>query len=124
MEIQRVRGPAVGRNQAVAYSGLAWAVGAACRPGLGFADQMRETLQIIDQSLAALGTDKTRLLSAQVFLADMADKPRMDEAWNAWLGPNPDHWPQRACVGAPLTGDLLVEITVVAAAKPAAEEPP
>ena len=115
MEIKRVSGRAVGRNQAVAYNGTVWAVGAAGQPGLGFADQMRATLAVLDNSLAALGTDKTRLLTAQVFLTDMANKTAMDEMWNAWLGPNPDHWPQRACLGTALTGDLLVEITVVAA---------
>jgi enamine deaminase RidA (YjgF/YER057c/UK114 family) len=117
MEIKRLRGPAVGRNQAVAYGGLVWTVGTARRAGLDLPDQTREALHAIEQSLNELGSDKTRLLSAQVFLTDMSRKAEMDAVWNQWIGPNPDHWPQRACVGAPLTGDLLVEITVVAAAK-------
>lgn len=115
MNIQRLRGTATGRNQAVAYNGLVWAVGSAKNTHLDLADQTRETLDVIEQSLLALGSDKTRLLSAQVFLTDMSRKAEMDEVWNAWVGPNPDHWPQRACLGTALTGDLLVEVTVVAA---------
>ena len=45
----------------------------------------------------------------------MATKPEMDEVWNAWIGPNPDHWPQRACVGAALADGCLVEIILLAA---------
>ena len=45
----------------------------------------------------------------------MATKPEMDEVWNAWIGPNPDHWPQRACVGAALAEGSLVEIILLAA---------
>jgi enamine deaminase RidA (YjgF/YER057c/UK114 family) len=52
-----------------------------------------------------------------VFLTDMGRKAEMDLVWNEWLGPNPEHWPQRACLGTALTGDLLVEITVVAAGR-------
>jgi enamine deaminase RidA (YjgF/YER057c/UK114 family) len=119
MNIQRVRGGAAGRNQATAYGGLVWAVGSAQRTThLGLPEQLRETLEVLDRSLAALGSDKTRLLSAQVFLTDMAHKPAMDELWNEWLGPNPEHWPQRACLGTALTGTLLVEITVIAAQIP------
>ena len=41
----------------------------------------------------------------------------MDEVWNDWIGSDWQNWPQRACVGAPLAGDTLVEIVVTAAAK-------
>ena len=67
------------------------------------------------RSLGEAGSDKTRILSAQIFLVDMATKAEMDEVWNAWLGPNPDHWPQRACVGAALAYGCLVEIILLAA---------
>ena len=53
--------------------------------------------------------------SAQIYLVDMATKPEMDEVRNAWIGPNPDHWPQRACVGAALADGCRVEITLLAA---------
>jgi enamine deaminase RidA (YjgF/YER057c/UK114 family) len=115
VHIRRLPGTAHGRSQAVTFNGLVWAVGSARNTRLDLKDQTRETLQVIEQSLMALGSDKTRLLSAQVFLTDMNRKAEMDEVWNAWIGPNPEHWPQRACLGTALTGDLLVEVTVIAA---------
>jgi enamine deaminase RidA (YjgF/YER057c/UK114 family) len=90
-------------------------VGSARDTSLDVAGQTRQTLEQIERSLDALGTGKTRLLSAQVFLTDMGRKAEMDAVWNEWIGPDPGHWPQRACLGTALTGDLLVEITVVAA---------
>jgi len=53
--------------------------------------------------------------SAQIYLVDMATKPEMDEVRNAWTGPNPDHSPKRACVGAGLADGCRVEIALLAA---------
>jgi enamine deaminase RidA (YjgF/YER057c/UK114 family) len=65
--------------------------------------------------LAAAGTDKSYLLSAQIFVSDIALRPQMNEVWNAWIDPrNP---PTRACVGVQLEGNTKVEIVVVAAKK-------
>jgi enamine deaminase RidA (YjgF/YER057c/UK114 family) len=55
------------------------------------------------------------LLSATVYLADLREKPVFDPEWLAWVGSDPHHWPQRACVQAALAGGALVEIAVVAA---------
>lgn len=115
MEIKRIFGSAIGRSRAVAYGGLVWAVGNAQDESLNFSAQMRESLHLIDQSLAVCGTDKTRLLSAQIFLADILLKPEMDEIWNQWIGSDHNNWPQRTCLGVTLTGKLLIEITIVAA---------
>jgi hypothetical protein len=46
----------------------------------------------------------------------MNTKARFDAVWNPWIGPDPAHWPQRACVGATLAGKCLVEIILLAAA--------
>jgi hypothetical protein len=51
-----------------------------------------------------------------VFLSDMSTKARFDAVWNPWIGPDPAHWPQRACVGAVLAGKCQVEIILLAAA--------
>jgi enamine deaminase RidA (YjgF/YER057c/UK114 family) len=99
-----------------AYRDLVWTV-ATYDGSPDIQEQTRRALAVIDKNLAEAGTDKTRLISAQVFLADMAEKARFDEVWNAWMGPDPEHWPQRACVGATLAGHCLVEIIVVAATK-------
>jgi enamine deaminase RidA (YjgF/YER057c/UK114 family) len=71
-------------------------------------------LRVLDQRLAEAGTDKTRMLSATVYITDMGRKPEMNEAWLAWVAPGCE--PQRACIGAVLEGDDLVEIVAVAAA--------
>src|SRR6478735_6789589 len=47
--------------------------------------QTADILRQIDTLLAEAGTDKSRLLSCQVFLADMADVAAMNRAWDAWL---------------------------------------
>lgn len=76
--------------------------------------QTRETLAKIDALLAEAGTDKTRILSAQVWLATMVDAPKMNAAWEAWMPEGSA--PARATVGAPLaTPRHLVEIKVMAA---------
>ena len=41
----------------------------------------------------------------------------MDREWRSWLGDNPDHWPQRACIAVGLPPGTLVEIAVVAACR-------
>jgi enamine deaminase RidA (YjgF/YER057c/UK114 family) len=76
--------------------------------------QTAQVLQRIDELLADAGTDKSKLLTAQVWLADMSLFAEHNEAWNAWVDPrNP---PVRACVEARLTHpELLVEIMCTAA---------
>jgi enamine deaminase RidA (YjgF/YER057c/UK114 family) len=64
--------------------------------------------------LAELGSDKSRIISANVFIANIHDKPVRDEVWNEWIGSNPENWPQRACLGVDLGGNWLIEITVTA----------
>jgi enamine deaminase RidA (YjgF/YER057c/UK114 family) len=76
--------------------------------------QTQEILKKIDGLLKLAGSDKSRLLSAMVYITDMRLKPQMDEAWTAWI--DPQHTPARACVETRLgTPDTLVEIMVVAA---------
>jgi enamine deaminase RidA (YjgF/YER057c/UK114 family) len=115
MTIQRWQGSAKGRNRAVRHGGVVYTVATA--PGADIQAQTRAALAAIDANLRDAGADKTCLVSVQIFLADMAQKARMDEVWNDWIGPDWQNWPQRACVGAALAGDTLVEIVVTAAAK-------
>jgi len=73
--------------------------------------QTKEVLDEIDRLLAKCGTNKSKLLSATVYISDMAQKDAMNQAWLAWIDPkNP---PTRACIavelGSPTT---LVEIVV------------
>ncbi len=112
-QIERVRGIYQGRNRSSAYKDLVFTVGTADGPDITV--QTRQTLAIIERNLAELGSNKHRILSAQVYLADMRDKPLMDAVWCEWLGPDWRNWPQRACLGVALAGDTLVEIVVTAA---------
>ena len=76
--------------------------------------QTEEILKKIDGFLKDCGTDKSKILSANVWVADMNEKPLMDAAWLAWVDPN--NKPVRACVEAKLgSADTRVEIMVTAA---------
>ena len=80
----------------------------------GIAGQTREVLANIDALLARAGTDKSRILRAQIFLADIADFPGMNAVWDTWVVPN--HTPPRATVQAALAKpEWKVEIVVTAA---------
>lgn len=75
--------------------------------------QTREILAEIDRLLEANGTDKTRLLQAQIWVKDIRDRDAMNEVWSAWL-PGGEA-PVRACVQANMADPRhLVEIMVTA----------
>ena len=83
-------------------------------PSAGARDQTEQVLQRIDGLLAAAGTDKSKLLSATVYLSDMRYFDEMNAAWEAWI--DKDNLPTRATVEAKLASPrLLVEIVVAAA---------
>src|SRR5262245_907389 len=113
MDIQRFPGNASGRSRAVGFENLVFAVATAAGPSTSVREQTGQVLARIEQSLADAGSDKSRLLSATVYLADITRKAEMDEVWNEWIGP--ENWPQRACVQAGLGPHVLVEIAVIAA---------
>ncbi|EDL70475.1 RidA family protein [Vibrio campbellii] len=112
--IERKRGIYQGRNKSSAYKDLVWTVATSSDTTLGIVEQTELTLRTIADNLRELGSDKTRIVSAQVYIANMKDKPLMDEVWCEWMGDNSDHWPQRACLGVDLEGDVLIEVTVTA----------
>ena len=112
--IERKRGIYQGRNKSSAYKDLVWSVATSSDTTLGVVEQTELTLRTIEDNLLELGSDKTRIVSAQVYIANMKDKPLMDAVWCEWMGDNSDHWPQRACLGVDLEGDVLIEVTVTA----------
>jgi len=78
------------------------------------AGQTSQVLAAIDRLLADAGSDKTRILIAQIFLADMADMSGMNAVWDAWISPG--SFPCRATVHAQLAKpEWRVEIVVTAA---------
>jgi enamine deaminase RidA (YjgF/YER057c/UK114 family) len=76
-------------------------------------DQTAQVLAKIDALLAGVGSDKTRILSATVYMADLGEKDDMNAAWMAWM--DLAHPPARAAVGVELTPGTKVEIMCCAA---------
>ena len=112
--IDRKPGIYSGRNKSSAYKDLVWTVATSSDTTVGIEQQTLLTLETIQANLLELGSDKHRIVSAQVYIANMEEKSLMDSVWQKWLGDNPQHWPQRACLGVNLEGDVLIEVTVTA----------
>ena len=78
------------------------------------AEQTKNILSQIDGFLAPTGTDKTKLLSANIWITDMTNFAEMNSVWDSWVSPG--NTPARATVEAKLASpDYKVEIMVVAA---------
>ena len=76
--------------------------------------QTRQVLAMIDRLLQRAGSDKTKILMAQIFLADLADFEGMNAEWDAWVPAG--HTPPRATVQAKLANpDYRIEVVVTAA---------
>ena len=112
--IERVPGIYQGRNKSSAYQDLIWTVATSSDTNLDITGQTKLTLETIQNNLVELGSDKSKIVSAQVYIADMAAKSLMDKVWCEWIGQDPRHWPQRACLGVSLEGKVLIEVTVTA----------
>jgi enamine deaminase RidA (YjgF/YER057c/UK114 family) len=75
--------------------------------------QTQQILDKIDGFLAQAGTDKSKLLQANLWITDMSNFAAMNAVWNSWV--DPENPPVRACVRADLAvPELLVEIMVTA----------
>ena len=111
--ITRLSGMTPTRSRAVRRGNLIYTVAVADTAEQDMGRQTTETLAKIERFLKDAGSDKSRLLSCTVYICDMALKPQMNEAWDAWVDmANP---PQRACIGASLEHPHMVEIVCVAA---------
>jgi enamine deaminase RidA (YjgF/YER057c/UK114 family) len=75
--------------------------------------QTQQVLEKIDTLLAEAGSDKSKILSAQIWIASMGHFAQMNEVWDAWVPSG--HAPARACIEARLASpDLLVEVGIIA----------
>jgi enamine deaminase RidA (YjgF/YER057c/UK114 family) len=104
-------------SRAVKYGGLVFLSGiTAAEGGSDIGNQTRKVLEKMDDLLARSGTDKTRLLSVQIWLRDAErDLAGMNEVWNAWTPK--DGAPARACGESRLADPaVLVEMIAIAAA--------
>ena len=112
-EIKRI-GTGARMSEAVCYNGIVWVAGQVGKPGGTVAQQTADCLAEVDRILAEAGTDKSRILSTQIWLADIATFSQMNAVWDTWVSPG--NTPARATGEAKLaTPDYQVEVIVTAA---------
>ena len=100
-------------SHAVIHNGVVYVAGV-LSAGKTVKEQTKNVLKGVDATLKRAGTDKSKLLSATVWLTDMGTFDEMNSEWDAWVSQgNP---PARACVEAKLVKPgYRVEIAVIAA---------
>ena len=116
MSIERIKvGPRM--SQAVIYHGTVYVAGqvASNAPRGSVMEQTSDILSKIDGLLAEAKTDKSKVLSATIWLTDMNTFQEMNAVWDAWVAPGAT--PARATVASPLLAspDYHVEIAIIAA---------
>lgn len=113
MTIKRI-GTGARMSDAVVYNGMVFLAGQVGTPGKSTKEQTVEILHQIDDLLKQAGTDKTRILSATIWLSDMADFASMNEVWEQWVvqGATPARATSQAQLAAP---EYRIEIIITAA---------
>lgn len=114
-EINRLQ-PGPRMSQAVVHGNTVYLAGqvALQAPGQSVRDQTRNILDNIDNLLKQAGTDKTKLLSATIWLTDIGTFNEMNEVWDTWVSQG--NTPARACVESKLAApQFTVEIGIIAA---------
>ena len=114
-DIKRIQ-PGSRMSQAVVHGNTVYLAGQVAQGAVGgtVAEQTRDILARIDALLSEAGSDKSKLLSATIWLSDMRGFAEMNEVWDAWVAPGAA--PARATVEAKLaTPQYTVEIGIVAA---------
>ena len=114
MSIARLNPHAGILADAVEANGFVFTAGqVADDPSADVRGQTKQVLAQIDHALAHFGTNKSKLVSANIWLSDIRNREAMNEIWKAWVDPN--NLPARATVEAKLADPrMLVEIAVVA----------
>ena len=111
--ITRFTGLTPTRSRAVVHDDLVMTVAVAPDPVTpSMYEQSRKALARIDEGLALCGSDKSKILSAIVYIQGMALKNEMNRAWDEWV--DRTHPPMRACIGVELEPPHIVEIVVTA----------
>jgi enamine deaminase RidA (YjgF/YER057c/UK114 family) len=115
MTIQRFEtGPRM--SQVVVHDNTIYLAGVVANKAAGgsVTEQTKDILSIIDSHLAKAGSDKSKLLSATIYITDMRTFQDMNAVWDGWVSPG--NTPARATVEARLAApQYTVEIMVVAA---------
>jgi enamine deaminase RidA (YjgF/YER057c/UK114 family) len=115
MSIQRIQaGPRM--SKAVVHGDTVYLAGIVANEpkGKSVTEQAKDILSQIDGFLAQAGSDKSKLLTANIWVTSMSDFAEMNAEWDAWVSPG--NTPARATVEAKLASpDYRLEIMVVAA---------
>ena len=113
MSIQRIgSGPRM--SQAVIHGDTVYLAGQVGAPGESVTAQTKAVLASVEALLAEAGSDKSKILTATIWLADMADFAEMNAVWDVWI--DGKDAPARATGEAKLaTPDYKVEVIVIAA---------
>jgi enamine deaminase RidA (YjgF/YER057c/UK114 family) len=108
--ILRIPGNVPTRHWGSAYRDIACVLGMSDDFSLPFEDQARRAFDALDRGLAFVGSDRTRLLSVLVYLADISRKGEFDRMWSDWIVSEPQHWPMRSCVQVTFAAGNQIEM--------------
>ena len=108
-EIQRIE---VGArlSECTVHAGTVYLAGQVAVNGGSIREQTTEVLNSIDRLLAQAGSNRDRILMAQIFLADMSDYAALNEVWEKWVVPG--NTPCRVTIQAPGTEMQNVAISL------------
>ncbi len=115
MSIKRIN-PGPRMSPAVVHNGIAYLAGQVAQSAAGksVGEQTKDILSIIDGLLEQAGTDKSKLLTTNIWLSDISTFAEMNAVWDGWVSPG--NTPARATVEAKLAApQFTVEIMVTAA---------
>lgn len=115
MSIERMHsGPRM--SQIVVHGGVVHLAGQVAQraPGASVGEQTTDILARIDELLAEAGTGKSKLLSATIWLTDMAGFAEMNAVWDAWI--DPENPPARACVQSPVLAAPAFNVEIMVSA--------
>lgn len=99
------------RSRAVVHNGLVHFAGQVADDFSGdITRQTQEALARVDRLLAEAGSDRSRVLSATIWLREMADYSKMNDVWDGWV--DPDHAPARCC-GVVEMADPRIRVEII-----------
>jgi enamine deaminase RidA (YjgF/YER057c/UK114 family) len=110
--MKRIPGVVPTRSKAVISNGHVFLNVAPVNKAPSTLTQTTDALNILDARLEEVGSNKSKIVSVSVFVANIKNKDEVNEAWDAWV--DRDNPPIRACLGSQLEGLDLVELSVVA----------
>lgn len=101
------------RSRCVIHNDVVTTVATASAKLPSLYEQAKDALTTVDRQLQEAGTDKSNILMVMVYITDITQKPEFNRAWDEWV--DEANLPLRACVGASLENQDLVELIVTAA---------